>query len=170
MNNLKARNTLVVPIDILPSGSNTIEISALIAREPTRRPVGLNDCNPIPTTIICASISNQRTIMDPRTVSGSSRHQSRRHWFRDKTNVFLFSVATLSFVGIAVACLGAFALGSALIAVSGSIMVTVAALLWVVWTVIVTLQVVFRTTVEQTSDDPSRASDYHKDNPAGSAP
>ena len=108
--------------------------------------------------------------MDPQSGNGLSRNRGRNRWFRDKTNLFLFGVATLSFLGIAVACLGAFALDNAPVAVAGSVMVSVAAVLWIIWTVSVTLQIIFQRSTKQTSNDPSRTGAYHEDNPAGTAP
>jgi len=76
----------------------------------------------------------------------------------------------LAFLGIAVACVGAFAVDNALVAVTGSAMVTLAAVLWTIWTIIETIRIIFRSRTKQTSDDPSRTRDYHEDNPAGTAP
>ena len=68
------------------------------------------------------------------------------------------------------ACLGAFALNNDPIAVAGSGMVTIAAALWIGWTVTCTLIVIFRRGTQETANDPDRTGTYRNDNPAGIAP
>ena len=85
-----------------------------------------------------APMPNETTIdpSEPQATNGSAIGPDGplgRKWWHDKVNQGLVAIATLSATGIAVAVLGAFAFDSVTTALIGSTMVSVAAMLWIIW-------------------------------------
>ena len=71
-----------------------------------------------------------RSITDTTPDEASSPETTPPNWWRDKVNLALVAIAAIAAVGIVVACVGAFALGSSTTVLVGGGIVSISALAW----------------------------------------
>ena len=71
-----------------------------------------------------------RRITDTTPDAASSPETAPSNWWRDKVNLALVAIAAIAAVGIVVACVGAFALGSSTTVLVGGGIVSISALAW----------------------------------------
>ena len=76
-----------------------------------------------------------RRIAETTPDAASSRESAPAKWWRDKVNIALIAIAAIAAIGIVVACVGAFALGSSTTVWVGGGIVSISALAWAAWAI-----------------------------------
>ena len=71
-----------------------------------------------------------RRITETTPDAASRLETAPANWWRDKVNLALVAIAAIAAVGIVVACVGAFALGSSTTVLVGGGIVSISALAW----------------------------------------